>query len=147
MTPEQKLEKPERIAELRPTETLRRIGLGPHDTLADIGAGTGLFALAAAAMTRGTVYALDIKQEMLDIIARRAAQTGRGQSLLRARHGRGLQPAGRRRGRRAAVLGAARGCHHRQAALPLRYCRALKARRTPRHHRVPQARNPHGPMA
>lgn len=76
MTPEQKLEKFERVKELKPAETLRRIGLAPEAAFADIGAGTGLFTLAAAALTRGTVYALEIDPELLDIIARKADAAG-----------------------------------------------------------------------
>jgi ubiquinone/menaquinone biosynthesis C-methylase UbiE len=75
-TPGMKLENPARVAELRPAETLRRIGLTESGVLCDIGAGTGLFTLAAAAITHGAVYALDINGDMLDIIARRAAETG-----------------------------------------------------------------------
>jgi ubiquinone/menaquinone biosynthesis C-methylase UbiE len=74
MTPESKLENPARLNELRPVETLKRIGLGEESVLCDIGAGTGIFALAAASLTRGAVYALDIQDSMLEIIARKAAQ-------------------------------------------------------------------------
>ena len=76
MTPETKFENPVRLAELRPAETLKRIGLNDDSVLCDIGAGTGVFTLPAASLTRGTVYALDISGDMLDIIARKAADAG-----------------------------------------------------------------------
>ena len=71
-----KFENPARIAELSPAETLRRIGLNKDSILCDIGAGTGVFALPAAALTHGTVNALDISEDMLAIIARKANQAG-----------------------------------------------------------------------
>ena len=76
MTPEIKFENPARLAELAPAETLRRIGLTQGSVLCDIGAGTGVFALPAAALTHGTVYAIDINPDMLAIIARKAAEAG-----------------------------------------------------------------------
>ena len=71
-----KFENPARLLELAPEETLRRIGLTEDSVLCDIGAGTGVFALPAAALTHGTVYAIDISDDMLAIIARKAAQAG-----------------------------------------------------------------------
>jgi AcrR family transcriptional regulator/precorrin-6B methylase 2 len=73
---EMKLENPARIAELRPVETLAHIGLTEGGVLCDIGAGTGLFTLAAASLTRGAVVALDIREDMLGVIARKAAEAG-----------------------------------------------------------------------
>ncbi len=71
-----KFENPARLAELGPADTLRRIGLTQDSVLCDIGAGTGVFALPAAAMTRGTIFAIDINPDMLSIIARKADETG-----------------------------------------------------------------------
>jgi len=71
-----KFENPARLAELRPEETLRRIGLAGEGVFCDIGAGTGVFALPAAGITRSIVYALDIQDAMLDIVARKATQAG-----------------------------------------------------------------------
>ena len=74
--PIMKFERPTRLAELAPEETLRRIGLNEDSVLCDIGAGTGVFALPAAVITHGTVYALDISDDMLAIITQKAVQAG-----------------------------------------------------------------------
>lgn len=68
------LDSEQRLGILQPEETLRRIGLKEGDVLCDIGAGTGVFAIPAAKMTTNTIYALDVDQEMLDIIAAKAAK-------------------------------------------------------------------------
>jgi putative AdoMet-dependent methyltransferase len=52
-----------------------RLGLGPGDTVIDIGAGTGAFALHAA-RTCKTVYAVDVSQAMLDYARQKAEQAG-----------------------------------------------------------------------
>ncbi len=67
-----KLENPARVAELNPADTLRRIGLTDGDALCDIGAGTGIFSLAAAALTGGTIYAAEISAPMLELLRERA---------------------------------------------------------------------------
>ena len=67
-----KLESPERLAELSPKETLTKIGLGEHDVVCDIGAGTGIFTISAAQITNNTVFALDINDELLEIIQEKA---------------------------------------------------------------------------
>lgn len=69
-----KLENPARIAELKPEDTLKRIGLHENQVLCDIGAGSGIFTLAAARNTKNTVYALDTSEEMLSIIRDKAKQ-------------------------------------------------------------------------
>ncbi len=71
-----KFETPARLAELAPAETLKRLGFGAQSVLCDIGAGTGIFTFAAAALSREPIYALDVSDDMLGIIARKAAQVG-----------------------------------------------------------------------
>jgi ubiquinone/menaquinone biosynthesis C-methylase UbiE len=57
-------------------DELARLGaLGPDSTVVDLGAGTGQFALAAAAVA-GTVVAVDISEQMLTMLQRKAAATG-----------------------------------------------------------------------
>ena len=68
-----KLENPERLAELSPEDTLRRIGLGEKDIICDIGAGSGIFTIPAAGITKNTVYAMEINDEFLDVIREKAA--------------------------------------------------------------------------
>ena len=70
------LESPQRIASLKIPEVISRLRLAPGQTVADIGAGTGLFegALSAAVSPGGTVYAVDVDQALLDHIAGRAKE-------------------------------------------------------------------------
>src|SRR5262249_1385579 len=68
----------ERQAALQPGKLLRRLGLRPGDTLADVGSGPGFFTLPAAEIVgaEGLVYAADIQGEMLTAVRSRAAQAG-----------------------------------------------------------------------
>lgn len=65
------LERPEREREERTTEMIRALKLKPGMTVADIGAGSGVITLRMAAKVgpSGKVYAVDIQQEMLDLLA------------------------------------------------------------------------------
>lgn len=63
-----KLENPERIRELNPTETLAKAGLKENMIVCDIGAGTGIFSLPAAKITNKEVYALEIADKMIDYL-------------------------------------------------------------------------------
>lgn len=71
-----KLESPQRLAELNPAQTLKIAGLGEHDVVADIGAGSGVFTIPAAEITTNKVYALDISTEMLNLIKEKANKEG-----------------------------------------------------------------------
>jgi len=79
----EKLERPERVRELNPSGTLERLNFGSADVLCDIGAGSGLFTLAAAQMSSQTVYALDINPRMLETIEAKAVAAGLGNIELR----------------------------------------------------------------
>ena len=69
------LERPEREKEERPDLLLPALHLRAGDRAADIGAGTGYYTrrLAAAVGTNGLVYAVEIQQEMLDILTNKMA--------------------------------------------------------------------------
>lgn len=67
----EKLERPERIAELNPTETLRRIGITSQDVLCDLGSGSGIFTLAAAQLTDESIYAIDSNEQLMDYLKKR----------------------------------------------------------------------------
>ena len=73
-----RLERPERIADLKRDQVLTRLGLKPGDVVADIGAGTGVFSrpLARAVAPSGRVLAVEIDQELLNYIDQRARQEG-----------------------------------------------------------------------
>lgn len=69
-----KLENPNRVLELNPKDTLKQIGLKNGDTFCDVGAGTGIFTFAAAEITNNKIYAVEISDEMLEILQLRAKE-------------------------------------------------------------------------
>jgi SAM-dependent methyltransferase len=69
------LERPDREREERTDLLIRNLPLEPDSVVADIGAGTGYFSFPIAKrVPEGKVLAVDIQQEMLDIIKARQAQ-------------------------------------------------------------------------
>jgi precorrin-6B methylase 2 len=72
------LERPEREAEERTDLLMPALKLKPGMAVADIGAGTGYFSwrLAKEVGAKGKVYAVDIQQEMLDLLQRNMKQRG-----------------------------------------------------------------------
>src|SRR5437667_7703892 len=70
------LERPEREAEEKPDLLLEALKLKPGDRVADIGAGTGYYSWRMANLVgdKGLVYAVDIQQEMLDLLAKNMAE-------------------------------------------------------------------------
>jgi len=69
------LERPEREEEERPDLAMPALKLKPGEAVADIGAGTGYYTrrLARAVGEKGTVYAVEIQQEMLDLLTNKMA--------------------------------------------------------------------------
>lgn len=69
----ERLDRPERVTWLPPSEVIRAIDVKADQTIADIGAGTGYFTLplAAAVGKRGRVFALDSQLEMLNILSKK----------------------------------------------------------------------------
>ena len=60
------LEAPERVAGLKIDEVIARLRLKPGDVVADLGAGSGLFAFPLArAVTAGRVYAVELDEAFL----------------------------------------------------------------------------------
>lgn len=73
------LERPTREREERTDLLVAALPLEPDDVVADIGAGTGYFSFRLASrLPEGRVLAVDIQQEMLDIVASRARADGVG---------------------------------------------------------------------
>ena len=64
------LERPEREQEEKVSKLIENLELLPSDTIADIGAGSGYHTFKMAPyLSQGQVYAVDIQEEMLDVIA------------------------------------------------------------------------------
>lgn len=72
------LERPSREEEEQPALVMKALRLKPGEAVADIGAGTGYYSrrLALAVGTNGTVYAVEIQQEMLDILTNKMESLG-----------------------------------------------------------------------
>src|SRR5438445_7487969 len=70
------LERPERAEEERPDLLLSALKIKPGDAVADIGAGTGFYTRRLAKLVggKGTLYAVDIQQEMLDLLTNKMAE-------------------------------------------------------------------------
>jgi predicted methyltransferase len=72
------LERPQRVSEERPDEVLRVMALEPGDVVADVGAGSGYFTrrMARAVAPGGTVFAVDVQNEMLDMLMENITEEG-----------------------------------------------------------------------
>jgi SAM-dependent methyltransferase len=70
------LERPERDQEERPDLLLPALKLKPGDAVADIGAGTGFYTrrLAQLVGEQGSVYAVDIQPEMLELLTNKMTE-------------------------------------------------------------------------
>jgi ubiquinone/menaquinone biosynthesis C-methylase UbiE len=79
-----KLEDPERLKWLPPEEVMARIGTVSGMTIADVGTGTGYFALpfAMAVGTGGKVLAVDFQKEMLEKLGLKLSRTGNPQNVV-----------------------------------------------------------------
>jgi cyclopropane fatty-acyl-phospholipid synthase-like methyltransferase len=70
-------ESPERSAWQKPDEVVASLALAPDAAIADLGAGTGYFAVRFAAVAaQGKVYAVDIEPNMVAWLAQRAQKQG-----------------------------------------------------------------------
>src|SRR5690606_6556201 len=71
------LERTEREAGDAPSKAVAAIGLAPHLSLADLGAGSGYYSFRISEkVPQGKVVAVDIQPEMLDFLRKRSAQLG-----------------------------------------------------------------------
>jgi SAM-dependent methyltransferase len=73
-----RLEDPERLRFMPPAEVVAALELAPGMTVADVGAGTGYFALPVAQATSpgGRVFAVDVQREMLTRLDNKLRQLG-----------------------------------------------------------------------
>lgn len=70
------LERPEREKEEHTATLLQNMMIGPDDTIADVGAGSGYHAFKMAAIAeKGLIYAVDIQDEMLEAIMTKKGQS------------------------------------------------------------------------
>ncbi|HET7365212.1 MAG TPA: class I SAM-dependent methyltransferase [Burkholderiales bacterium] len=68
---------PQRDAWQKPHEVIQALALKPDATVADIGAGTGYFAVRLASMLKaGRVYAVDVEPDMVKYLGERAQRDG-----------------------------------------------------------------------
>ena len=71
------LEGAERVARMQVPRVVQALGVTPGMKVADIGSGSGLFTRPIAKATApGVVYAVDIDQALLNIVARSAKDAG-----------------------------------------------------------------------
>lgn len=72
-----KLEDPERLTFMPAGEVIEHLSVKPGSDVADIGAGTGYFALPLAkAIAPGKVYAVDVQPEMLKLLDQKLGAPG-----------------------------------------------------------------------
>jgi SAM-dependent methyltransferase len=68
---------PERDAWQKPHQVIKALALAPDARVADLGAGTGYFAVRLAhMMPKGSVYAVDIEPDMVKYLSGRASREG-----------------------------------------------------------------------
>lgn len=72
------LERPEREMEEAPSKLVKELKLQPGQVVADIGAGSGMLSVMMAKEVgeNGKVYAVDVQQEMLDLLDKRLTALG-----------------------------------------------------------------------
>jgi SAM-dependent methyltransferase len=78
-----KLEDPERLTWMPPDEVVAPLQLAFGNNVADIGAGTGYFALPIArAVAPGRVYAVDLQPEMLKLLDQKLGAPGAPDNIM-----------------------------------------------------------------
>ncbi|MBC6973204.1 methyltransferase domain-containing protein [Bacillus sp. Xin] len=66
------LDNPKRRGDIPPEKLLKMLPIKKADTMLDLGAGTGYITIPAAKIVEGSVYALDIDSNMLEVINSKA---------------------------------------------------------------------------
>ncbi len=70
------LDSQQRLNLIPPETLISQMPIHDHADILDIGAGTGYFTIALAEKTKGTVYALDLDDRMLNVIHQKALERG-----------------------------------------------------------------------
>lgn len=70
------LDSQQRLNLIPPETLINQMPIHDHADILDIGAGTGYFTIALAEKTKGTVYALDLDDRMLNVIHQKALERG-----------------------------------------------------------------------
>ncbi|MGG6432358.1 class I SAM-dependent methyltransferase [Anoxybacillus sp. D401a] len=71
----EKLLNPKRRKLIAPEKVISLLNVSEHDIVADLGAGNGYFTVPMAKVAK-TVYAVDVQQEMLDLLQQHAEKEG-----------------------------------------------------------------------
>lgn len=69
-----KYENKERLKELDIINVLKKAIQSEEDTVCDYGAGSGIFTIEAAKMTKNTVMAMDMNEAFLDVVSNKAKE-------------------------------------------------------------------------
>lgn len=73
-----KLVSDERKAQLQPERIINHLNVNSDDTVADLGAGPGLFTIPLARLTESDVYAVDVEPKMLERLNQNAEKENIG---------------------------------------------------------------------
>jgi len=79
----EKFENTDRLSELRPAETLKRIGLNKESVMCDLGAGSGIFCFPAAEVSQKSIYALEISDTMIQLLEERKKEKGKNNLIIK----------------------------------------------------------------
>ncbi|BEP28400.1 class I SAM-dependent methyltransferase [Helicovermis profundi] len=71
-----KFESENRLKELNVNKTLNNLGINKDSNFLDYGAGTGIFTIPASHISKNTVFAYDINEDMLKIIKNKISKNG-----------------------------------------------------------------------
>ena len=118
----------------KPHEVIQALALKPDAVVADIGSGTGYFAVRLANMVpKGRVYGVDIEPDMVKYLAERAKREKRGNVTAVA----GVPDDPKLPESRSRPHGGRLPPHRRSQRVFPQAARLAEARRAHRHHRLP----------
>src|SRR5262245_63739355 len=82
------LDSPTRVQGLKVREVIAKLALKPGQTVADIGAGSGVFSIELSRSVKpgGKVYAVDVDQKLIEHILETATEQDRKSTRLNSSH-------------------------------------------------------------